>query len=192
MTKEQIEELLEIFESQDEERLLNFLNLTNIESVEKVFENIMIRIEDSEQCDYFLNKLKDDNFTARHMIINIISYSKKDENKKKLIENSESYKLDTEELIDIIVSLKSTKDIEEYLMPEKIKELGLKYDNIRRLIEATGKIEEYLVPEKIKEFGLNNYNIRRLIEATGNIEKYLFEGQDVNDFDLTLEQFGED
>ncbi len=90
---------------------------------------------------------------------------------------------------EIIELIRATGKIEEYLIPEKLAELGLndyKYE-IVKLIKATGKMEEYLTPEKLAELGLDYENvITELIKATNNPERYLFEGQDINDPKLRL------
>ena len=80
--------------------------------------------------------------------------------------------------------------VEEYLTPEKVRQLWLNSDEITDLIKATEKIEEYLTLEKVKEFELYSYQITELIKATGKIEEYLTL-EKVRDFGLDLENITE-
>ena len=111
--------------------------------------------------------------------------------------------------------IKAEGRIEEYLTPEKIKELDLEdYEigalinelkdvekylfewqdkddtelqlTIANVIKAEGRIEEYLTPEMIRKFELNNDEITNLIKATKDVEKYLLKWQDKDDTELQL------
>ena len=62
---------------------------------------------------------------------------------------------------------------ERYLTKDKIKKLGLRPEDIMKLIEETGEIEKYLTKDKIEELGLRPEVVVKLIKETGEIEKYL-------------------
>ena len=64
--------------------------------------------------------------------------------------------------------------VEEYLTPEKVRQLRLFPDEIIELIKATGRIEEYLTPEKVRQLRLFSDEITDLIKATGrDVEEVL-------------------
>ena len=97
--------------------------------------------------------------------------------------------------------IEETKNIEKYLDPIKIKELGIAWNiadlirktknpkryllegqslddrnlrlDILNVIKGTGNIEKYLNPEIAKLLDLSEVQIIRLIKETKNIEKYL-------------------
>ena len=84
--------------------------------------------------------------------------------------------------------IKATNNPERYLFEgQDINDPKLQL-NMANIIKGTGKIEEYLTPEKLKELGLKNNDnaITKLIRATQNPEKYLFEWQNINDPTLLL------
>ena len=143
----------------------------------------------------------------------------------KVTNNPERYLFEGQDINDPNLQLnnaniiKGTGKIEEYLTPEKLRKIGLQYDddgitklikatnnperylfegqdindpnlqlNNANIIKGTGKIEEYLTPEKLRKIGLqyDDDGITKLIKATNNPERYLFEGQDINDPNLQL------
>ena len=74
---------------------------------------------------------------------------------------------------DIAHIIKDSGNIEKYLTPEACKSFGLKSDEITKLIKSSGNIDKYLTSENFDEFGLDSYYIAKLIKSTSNVEQYI-------------------
>ena len=72
----------------------------------------------------------------------------------------------------IAMLIKETKNIEKYLDPIKIKELGIEWE-ITDLIREAENPEKYLLEGQSLDDKNLNLNILNVIKGTGDIEKYL-------------------
>ena len=198
-------ELIEL--TRDIDKYLTIDTITEFELSDKGIDYLVRRTKMPER---FLLPGQELNNETKFNIANIIITEDK-ENVKKYItkENFEKYKIYRNS--DAIVSLiKSTGNIDEYLIPERVKELNLpvyelikespnpskylfpgqglgefKYGyGIENIIYATGKenIDKYLTLEYVQ--GLSNEKITRLVLSMDNYKKYLFPKQQDEKFTM--------
>ena len=117
-------------------------------------------------------------------IVELIKSTGKIEKYLNDIEKLRRFEISSYEISELIIAAGKAK---EYLeKTELCTNLGLTIDSKIDLILATGEVDKYLTPEKLYELGMYGIPTVRLIKASKNPKNYLFDGQNLNDPDLTF------
>ena len=117
-------------------------------------------------------------------IVELIKFTGKIEKYLNDIEKLRRFEISSYEISELIIAAGKAK---EYLeKTELCTNLGLTIDSKIDLILATGEVDKYLTPEKLYELGMYGIPTVRLIKASKNPKNYLFDGQNLNDPDLTF------